>query len=1294
MSRREISSPDLLLTAVLALAVAILGIQSSASTTAIVGVMVALLSYAVISVFLPAARVPVATRIAGGVIFGALIAFLVGSSSTAASFRESGWAMVGSVVFIAAIAAAAHLRRLSLPKRRRFTGGTISLPSIRPRHNVPSSQGGLTSAARRRSTSRTPAKIALFLLLVALASAFAFIYLHGSGVGSTSFYIDGEFSNLTSGRISSATVGVVNHERKPVAYTLVIDLDGSTLLKREIDLLDSQSWKETLSYMINSTGDGRKLAFLLYKDGILSYPYKEHNMTIKVNEPPVTEKPEAMAGEIQENATGANGTATQSVERAPAAGGGAPSTASSSAATSSTAGASGSSKQSTRTSRSSGGGSSSSSSGGASTTASKTSASSTTSTTSTTEAETTTTATKTENESAAVSTAPAARQSNVSAANESITSANKTAVQRSPTFSTGPAETNRPPAIVNMLSSPESPQPQGVVINWTVAASDPEADPISFRFLINGDIAADWSERSSWAWNTTGIDPGDYTVTAWIRDGLHAGTNSYDAKASKQFSIVQHNRPPQLVGLVAEPASPQLRGTQVTWTARASDPDGDPISYRFLINGQAGSGWSNEATWTWHTASIPEGLYNVSVWARDGRHAAADSFDSAVHSEFYLGTPNSPPEITEFAASPGSPAAAGTIVTLTAGATDPDGDIVIYRFLIDGRPLGNWSAMNSWRWDTSALAGGRYNISVQARDGKHAREDAADDETMFSYSLKQSNRTPELSGLSADPEGPEEPGARVTWTARASDPDGDPISYRFLLDDRPATDWSESPVWRWDTSGLDARRYNITVRVRDGKHATGDATDDETWASYMLSSPNKPPQVIDLAAEARGDHMPGSRVTWTATASDPEDDPISYRFLLDGTTSTDWSDSPTWRWDTTGLTPGDYNITVQVRDGKHADGNATVEAFDDSESASFALATANRPPQVSGLDADLDSPQEPGARINFTAHAIDPDDDPVSYRFFVNGNPATNWAPSSTWTWDTSGLSVGQYNVTVKARDSQYLEAERYGPESARLFDLVHPNRMPVLTGLSADPTGPQRPGVKITWTASASDPEGDPLSYLFLVDGYGTGNWSGSPTWIWNTTGLDAGDYNVTVRIRDGYHSGPEGYDAQLSMTSSLETTNIRPVVTSLSASPESPQDAGVIVTWTAAADDPDGDPISYLFLLNGLAVTRWSLSPSWSWDTTTLSEGDYRMEVRVRDGNHAGPDGFDSSKEAVFMVTSVIDQQIDQLMAARTSQNQAQFSSSDIQVAGGNNSGRAVLGRGSPSNASESRRTPVRVG
>ena len=54
---------------------------------------------------------------------------------------------------------------------------------------------------------------------------------------------------------------------------------------------------------------------------------------------------------------------------------------------------------------------------------------------------------------------------------------------------------------------------------------------------------------------------------------------------------------------------------------------------------------------------------------------------------------------------------------------------------------------------------------------------------------------------------------------------------------------------------------------------------------------------------------------------------------------------------------------------------------------------------------------------------------------------------------------------------------------------------------------------------------------------------------------------------------------------------------MSSLTADKESPQVTGSAVAFTAAASDPENDPLQYLFLLDGQVVQDWSDSLSWSW-------------------------------------------------------------------------------------------------
>lgn len=110
----------------------------------------------------------------------------------------------------------------------------------------------------------------------------------------------------------------------------------------------------------------------------------------------------------------------------------------------------------------------------------------------------------------------------------------------------------------------------------------------------------------------------------------------------------------------------------------------------------------------------------------------------------------------------------------------------------------------------------------------------------------------------------------------------------------------------------------------------------------------------------------------------------------------------------------------------------------------------------------------------------------------------------------------------------------------------------------------------------------------------------------------------------------------------------NQHPVIVSLTPDKSSPQSEGTIITWTAKATDPENDPILYEFFQNGIAVTDWipnnmwtncggsALSPGYACGNGSVPNvGDNQIEVRVRDGKHAGDQGSDDSRSADFVIT-----------------------------------------------------------
>jgi uncharacterized membrane protein len=81
-------------------------------------------------------------------------------------------------------------------------------------------------------------------------------------------------------------VGVVDHEYALVNYSLQVNLNNATILRRNLTLQQNQTWQEPVSYVLTKTGDQQKLEFFLYKDGNLTAPYRDLHLWVNVTSSP------------------------------------------------------------------------------------------------------------------------------------------------------------------------------------------------------------------------------------------------------------------------------------------------------------------------------------------------------------------------------------------------------------------------------------------------------------------------------------------------------------------------------------------------------------------------------------------------------------------------------------------------------------------------------------------------------------------------------------------------------------------------------------------------------------------------------------------------------------------------------------------------------------------------------------------------------------------------------------------------------------------------------------------------
>jgi len=237
----------------------------------------------------------------------------------------------------------------------------------------------------------------------------------------------------------------------------------------------------------------------------------------------------------------------------------------------------------------------------------------------------------------------------------------------------------------------------------------------------------------------------------------------------------------------------------------------------------------------------------------------------------------------------------------------------------------------------------------------------------------------------------------------------------------------------------------------------------------------------------------------------------------------------------------------------------------DSNEESTTIGSSNQPPV---LDPIGSKSVDEGSLLSFTLTATDPDGDGLTFSA-SNVPTGASFNPSSrVFSWTPAFGDSGNYNVTFTVTDDG---SPAESDSEVVTISVGNVNRPPVLGSIGSKSVDE---GNRLTFTISASAPDGDILTYSASNLPSGANFNSGTRTFSWTPAIGDAGNYNVQFTVTD--NGSPPESDLEIVTITVVDSSvgNLAPDQPVITSPYYSEMECDLLASIKAEPfSDPDGD-------------------------------------------------------------------------------------------------------------------------
>lgn len=390
------------------------------------------------------------------------------------------------------------------------------------------------------------------------------------------------------------------------------------------------------------------------------------------------------------------------------------------------------------------------------------------------------------------------------------------------------------------------------------------------------------------------------------------------------------------------------------------------------------------------------------------------------------------------------------LIRLVLEAVDPDGDELMFTY---GAPLDE-----DGEWQTQNGDAGEYDVVITVSDGEFEVEKIVKiivDPVNFAPVFEAYKPSDETAGsllvsiAELD---------SVKFSVKADDPDGDLVSYQWLLD---GNEVESIEAYELITGYEDAGEHTLDVIISDGE-----LDSRMTWF-ITVAETNRAPIIEDMDSLIVKET---ELAELDVVAHDPDGDAVTLSF------GAPFDENGIWQ--TTFDDSGAYTVEIIASDSK----DETVYL------ATVLVENVNREPILSGVE---DIAVNENEEVILTVSAYDADGDTV---VLAIGDPV-----GDDMVWQTGYEDAGEYVIAIAAGDGEAIV------ETSLTLTVLNVNRAPLLDELN-DLIVKENETVVIS--PVAFDPDGDQITYSITEP---------FTDFTWTPDFESAGTYDVTVSVTDG---------------------------------------------------------------------------------------------------------------------------------------------------------------------------------